>query len=199
MLTENTYIGHEAGANAFTGTTGAVGIGYRAGYATAGIRSTFLGALSRIGGAINQTATDCVFIGYGSGGDLSGAQTNRLRVQNNNSTLIDGYFTPTDRQILLNGGLQALRTAHVVTGNVGEETVVGCTTSNITKTILSAQIARSGRIFLIKDESGTAGAGSPITIETEGAETIDGQANAQIVVPYGIARLYSDGSNLFSW
>jgi len=54
--------------------------------------------------------------------------------------------------------------------------------------------------FFVKDESGTLVAnGTTITIDTEGAETIDGATSVDITADYGVIRLYSDGTNLFSW
>ena len=53
-----------------------------------------------------------------------------------------------------------------------------------------------GRIITIKDEDGNA-ATNNITIDTEGAETIDGAASKTIVTDYGRISVYSDGSNWF--
>lgn len=62
--------------------------------------------------------------------------------------------------------------------------------------ISSADIAQAGRIIIVKDESGDAGTYN-ITISTEGAETIEGQASITIHNDYGARTLYSNGSNLF--
>lgn len=66
-----------------------------------------------------------------------------------------------------------------------------------TITISTADVV-DGRTFIFKDESGAAGTNN-ITIDTEGAETIDGAASVLITVNYGAVKLYSDGSNIFSW
>lgn len=79
-------------------------------------------------------------------------------------------------------------------------TIVGITDTTTTRTVTidSDDIANPDQIFLVKDESGGA-ATNNITIATEGAETIDGAASISITVDYGVARLYTDGSNLFTF
>lgn len=53
-----------------------------------------------------------------------------------------------------------------------------------------------GRTILVKDTTGTAGANN-ITIQTDGAETIDGAATCVIATNYGYAILLSDGTNWY--
>lgn len=62
--------------------------------------------------------------------------------------------------------------------------------------ISSADIALSGRIFIVKDEAGAAGTYN-ITISTQGSEKIDGQDTYVIKNNYGAVTLYSNGSHLF--
>lgn len=52
--------------------------------------------------------------------------------------------------------------------------------------------------YVIKDESGGAGANS-ITIEADGAETIDGAANKVVNTDYGVVRLIRSPTEWFSW
>jgi hypothetical protein len=66
-----------------------------------------------------------------------------------------------------------------------------------TMTISSADITL-GRQFIIKDESGGAGTNN-ITIATEGSQLINGNSTLTITVNYGNYRLYSDGTNLFTF
>ena len=67
-----------------------------------------------------------------------------------------------------------------------------------TVTISSADILAELR-FIVKDQSGGAGTNN-ITVETEGSEEIDNSTDdVFITVNNGVIRLYSDGSNLFSW
>ena len=74
---------------------------------------------------------------------------------------------------------------------------VTSTSSARTVTLLSGMVAE-GVIVIIKDESGAAGTNN-ITIATEGSETIDGSATLVISSNYGVARLYSDGTDWFSF
>lgn len=53
--------------------------------------------------------------------------------------------------------------------------------------------AGAGKEYIIKDETGTAGANN-ITIDGSGAETIDGAATLVINTNYGKARIYCTGS-----
>jgi len=62
-------------------------------------------------------------------------------------------------------------------------------------TLPTAQVA-DGRTIVIKDAGGGATANN-ITIDTEGAETIDGAATSVIGVDDGYVELYSDGTNWF--
>ena len=71
-------------------------------------------------------------------------------------------------------------------------TVTGAVTS---LTLPTAQTL-SGRVIVIKDAGGAAGTNS-ITIDTEGAQTIDGSATAIISVNYNSISLYCDGTNWF--
>jgi hypothetical protein len=82
-----------------------------------------------------------------------------------------------------------------------DEVIVGITTipgGGLSLTIRTQDIV-PGRLFIIKDETGTASNPDAITINTEAAETIDGVASVTIATAYGVVRLYSDGTNLFSW
>lgn len=72
------------------------------------------------------------------------------------------------------------------------------TTAPRTVQIASADISTVGFVAIVKDESGGAAANN-ITITTEGSETINGSATATINTNYGAVRLYSNGTNLFTW
>lgn len=62
-------------------------------------------------------------------------------------------------------------------------------------TISSAEIAKVGRVFIVKDAGQNASVYN-ITINTEGAETIDGNSNATISSDGDSLSFVSDGSNL---
>ena len=138
----------------------------------------------------------------GKGIDVSVANAvSEVRIGAGGSTtpLINGSEAANERPILLDGVLRLRRTARGAPITSTDETIVGCTASNIAITIPTVAINRSGSIFIIKDESGTASGVSAITVQCQGAQTIDGSANKTIIVAYGVLRLYSNGSNLFTF
>ena len=71
-------------------------------------------------------------------------------------------------------------------------TATGAVTS---LTLLTAQCVE-GRVLTIKDAGGLAGTNN-ITIDTEGAEKIDGSDTAVIAANYNAINLYCDGTNWF--
>jgi hypothetical protein len=75
------------------------------------------------------------------------------------------------------------------------------TSSPRTLTISSAQIASATDadvwVFTVKDETDAANANN-ITLDTVGAETIDGAASVAITTDSGSVTLYTRGGNLFS-
>ena len=89
------------------------------------------------------------------------------------------------------------------TAALGEAWIYACTDSSDarTLTISTSTIALGSTSsvfqFTVKDEFGGAGSAF-ITIDTEGAQTIDGLSSVQIKANYGDVTLYSDGSNLFT-
>jgi hypothetical protein len=76
--------------------------------------------------------------------------------------------------------------------------VVGVTNAGSAVTVNLAAIGNmtAGDSITVKDEAGDANTFN-ITIETAGAETIDGAANYTINTAYGYVTLYSDGANYF--
>lgn len=56
--------------------------------------------------------------------------------------------------------------------------------------------ALTGKLIIVKDVGGNALANN-ITVDTPGAETIDGAANQTIGANYGTLRIYCDGTNWF--
>jgi len=69
-------------------------------------------------------------------------------------------------------------------------------TAAVTSLTLPTAQATSGRQIVIKDAAGNAGSFS-ITIDTEGAETIDGSDTYVMGTNYEAKTLYSDGNNWF--
>ena len=107
--------------------------------------------------------------------------------------------TADDRAMLdVRGSVAFKRTPTAVSVSTVDEFFIGVTAVPATITISSLDI-KDGRSIVIKDESGSATGGNPITIDTQGSETIDGAMTVTITSNYGVVRLYSDGTNLFSW
>lgn len=71
------------------------------------------------------------------------------------------------------------------------------TGSTVTLTVASQDIT-DGKTIIVKDKAGGAGTNA-ITVATEGSENIDGSSTTSVGTNYGVVRLYSDGSNLFTW
>jgi hypothetical protein len=84
----------------------------------------------------------------------------------------------------------------------GRQIIVGVTDTSAVRTVtLATALLLDGpdaRLIIVKDEGGQA-ATNTLTVATEGSETIDGSATATITSNYGAVRLYSDGSNWFTW
>jgi hypothetical protein len=80
-----------------------------------------------------------------------------------------------------------------------EEVIIGITDTSAARTVtLQTADVVGGRVYIIKDESGAAGTNN-ITVDTQGAETIDGQASIDITANYGCLRVYSNGTNWFTF
>jgi len=82
--------------------------------------------------------------------------------------------------------------------NTADEVIIGVDNTAAPRTVtLQTADTVVGRILFVKDESGGAGTNN-ITIGTEASETIDGAATLVISSNFGVARLYSDGTNWFT-
>lgn len=107
-----------------------------------------------------------------------------------------GIGTATPSSLLhVNGSQSVKRTAAGVTGNIAlTDYYVGATANNITLTLPTIATAGVGKMYVVKDESGTASGGNPITIDGNGAETIDGAANFPLVTAYQSVTLLCNGT-----
>lgn len=81
------------------------------------------------------------------------------------------------------------------TAKAGDQ-VIGVNRAGVVAVTPPSAEVRLGRIYMIKDESGSA-ATNNITIATEGSENIDGATTAVLAEDYGNRTIYSDGSNWF--
>jgi len=108
-------------------------------------------------------------------------------------------FTVTGR-LTVNGGLvmKHVSKSSAYTASVADSIIgVDTTSSAVTITLPSAG-AIAGKVYIIADEGGNAGSNN-ITVATEGSETIDGSSTATINSNYGTLRIYSDGTNFFTF
>ena len=78
------------------------------------------------------------------------------------------------------------------------QTIIGVNTGAARTITLATADTLPGRIIIVKDETGTASTNN-ITINCQGAQTIDGAASVKITANYGVVRLYSDGTNWFTF
>ena len=91
------------------------------------------------------------------------------------------------------------RTTTAVTATTAGQTIIGVTDTSAPRSVHLATVDLApGRVIIIKDESGVA-ATNNITIDGQGGQTIDGQASVTISANYGVLRVYSDGSNWFTF
>ena len=75
---------------------------------------------------------------------------------------------------------------------------IGVTNTAAQRSItLSLASGRTGRVYIIKDESGAAAA-HPIAVKARTGETIDGEAMLSISTNHGVLRVISSGTSWFS-
>ncbi len=101
----------------------------------------------------------------------------------------------------LNGSFAVYRTSSAG-GTTAGQVIIGVDSSGGAHTItLASADCVAGRIIIIKDEAGSAGTNN-ITIATEGSEDIDGTSDDNSVLitsNYGVVRVYSNGSDWFTF
>lgn len=132
-------------------------------------------------------------------GDLE-VDTDTFYVETLNARVGVGTITPNSKLQVL-GSFAVDRLPITVSSVSVDEMIIAITAipgGGLTVTMQTIDLV-VGRLFIIKDESGNASNPNPITIATQGGQTIDGVASVNITVAYGVMRLYSNGTNLFSW
>jgi len=122
-------------------------------------------------------------------GSLRHDQTDFVIDQGLGSTKLAGG-TIMNRTAVGAGAYTTLETDYIVA-----KTAITASGDTVT---LETDTVKAGKVVIIKDESGGA-ATDNITIATEGAETIDGAATITISADYGVARVYSNGTNWFTF
>ena len=102
--------------------------------------------------------------------------------------------------VFVNAGYRMKRTATAVSVAAGTtDYLIGVTSTAAARTItLPTAVGSAGKTYIVKDESGGA-ATNNITLATTGGQTIDGAATIAIAANYGVARVYSDGANWFTF
>lgn len=106
-----------------------------------------------------------------------------------------------ENEFKTNAGTVIKTTVTAVSADFPSGTTVFAVTNTAaarTITILTADIANTGKEFIIKDESGTANGTNSITIVGEGGENIDGSTSVIIDAPYGSVRLYAKSNQLWT-
>jgi len=191
------------------GVAGATGTDISAnasGFKIAGARGTGTGAGGHI---FFQTAP------AGATGSTQNALVSRWEIEDvsghllastDNVSDIGGVTRPRDlflgRHFSFEGKLKGHRTA-VADANyttVEGDYIVAFSSLTLPRTVnlVAAATAGSGTVLYIKDEAGTAGTNN-ITVDPAGAETVDGSTTILISANFGVARLYSNGANWFTF
>ena len=151
-------------------------------------REVLFQGVSYAGGAAALTISDAIMVDIEN--PIQGASMTLTRIH----SLRTG-------NIWMNAGQRWARTASAA----GAYTVLatdfyigktGITGGGDTVTLPAAATVAAGKAYIIKDESGSAAANA-ITIDGNGAETIDGAATVLINTNYGSRTLVCNGSNWF--
>jgi hypothetical protein len=136
------------------------------------------------------------FYGYGARDFIIYTnETARIRTKSGGNVLI---AEPSDNgvdKLQVNGSISGIGMKQNYVTKTGAYTatdadyVIDCTSGTFTVT-LPASSGRTGRILIIKNS----GAGT-ITVDGNGAETIDGAATYSLAVQYATVQIMSDGTN----
>ncbi len=83
----------------------------------------------------------------------------------------------------------------------GDETIVGATAlpAGVSSVSLPTAQTIAGRIYIIKDETGTAAGGQDIRVGGQAGQLVDGNAFIAINTDHGSLSVYSDGTNWFTF
>ncbi len=126
-------------------------------------------------------------------------------VRTDKTLVVKDFFTVNDHEASLNRGQKI----HITTFN---STITSTYTAQLsdfmvlvssvavppTVNLPPSKLAGIGKYYVVKDASGSA-LSTTITIAPNGTEVIDGDTTKVINSNFGVARLYSDGSNWFTF
>jgi hypothetical protein len=176
-----------AGRNTTSNTAGQ-GLTVNAGGATSGSTDKNGGDLTLKGGVATGTGTSNVRLQAcpaGSTGTSDGTVVDRL--------------VATGTGIEVSGSIKVTRTATAITYTaLTTDYLIAVTSTASARTInLPTAASMTGRVYVIKDESGAAGTNN-ITIDGNASETIDGATTLVISSNYGTATIYSNGTAWFT-
>ena len=138
-----------------------------------------------------------------TGGAITGyfqLQDNKFYLSNTGTTTPLIYAEFTDGFVKINGGLRST----IITLNAASYTILkNDKIISVIYTVTGAvdvtlPTPADGMDYTIKDAGGNA-ATNTIKIHPSATETIDGTTGITIVTNYGVANLYSDGTNWFTY
>lgn len=120
-------------------------------------------------------------------------------VRTDKTLIVKDYFTVDDVNTVTNRGRKINVTrGHSAYTALLTDTLIVVPSVAVAPTITlpEASTAGIGKVYMIKDISGSAAATS-ITISRSGTDTINGDTSTSINTNYGFVGLFSDGSNWF--
>lgn len=162
----------------------------------------------------NATGANNTFLGYNCGSSTTSGASNILIGKDvmassataSNEINIGEVYKATSSQITLNRDVEMVSgqkvkystKAAAYTLVAGDYIIAVSDLSAVrVMTLPSAVTMGAGKVFIIKDQSGAASQSNYIQIAPQAGQTIDGQNDYKVVMPYESVMLVSNGSNWF--
>lgn len=144
--------------------------------------------------------------GSNAGGDIvlnrysdAGAYLGQpILVYRNSGAVVIGNegTSTTENTFRVNGSIAVKRTVYNTNSTIaGNDHLIGVTSTSAVTLTLPSATGIAGREYIIKSEASSAS----ITITTTATQKIDGASSKSITSGYGVLRVYSDGSNWFTF